>query len=382
MKTKKPAFLSSSQCHKILRTWWILQKKGAVKESLSVGDMKKWLAVGVMALGTSGLLMMRGTKSAVAAPQAPSRELAPLQLIQRIPVPGVAGRIDHFTAFPKRRLLIFAALGNNSMEIVNTFEAKVVQSIKGLNEPQGVLYVPGFDKIFVANAGTGTVKVYDGKTYALRTSIELGAESDTDNLRWDEDSKRVFVGIVGGIAMIDAATETHVGKDLKGSGGHSESFQLEKKGSRIFVNVPDDGSVVNVIDRKTGELTKWGLNGVKANYPMALDEDNHRLFVVTRRPPFVMVLDTDTGREVARVSVGGSCDDVYYDAERKRIYAIGGEGFISAIQQNDPNHYTLSANIPTTVGVRTGVFFGTSLYVGVPAAGLEPAQIWNYGVPE
>jgi hypothetical protein len=66
--------------------------------------------------------------------------------------------------------------------------------------------------------------------------------------------------------MIDAVTETYVGKDLKGSGGHSESFQLEKKGSRIFVNVPDDGSVVNVIDRKTGELNKWGLNGVKANY--------------------------------------------------------------------------------------------------------------------
>jgi len=344
--------------------------------------MKNLLAVGMVALGTLGVLMMRNTKSAVAASQAPSRELAPLQLIQKIPVPGVAGRIDHFTAFPKRRLLIFAALGNNSMEIVNTFEAKVVQSIKGLNEPQGVLYVPGFDRIFVANAGSGVVKVYDGKTYALRKSIALGAESDTDNLRWDEDSKRVFVGIVGGIAMIDAATEAHVGKDLKGSGGHAVSFQLEKKGSRIFVNVPEDGSVVNVIDRKTGELTKWDLNGVKANYPMALDEDDHRLFVVTRRPPFLMVLDTNTGKEVARVPIGGSCDDVYYDAERKRIYAIAGEGFISVVQQHDPDHYALSANIPSAIGVRTGIFYGTSLYVGVPAGGLEPAQIWNYGVPE
>ena len=344
--------------------------------------MKKLIAVAVVALGTFGLLTMRSPKTAVAAPQAPTRELAPLQLIQKIPVPGVAGRIDHFTAFPKRRLLIFAALGNNSMEIVNTFEAKVVQSIKGLNEPQGVLYVPGLDKIFVANAGSGVVKVYDGKTYALRKSIDLGAESDTDNLRWDEDSKRVFVGVVGGIAMIDAATETYVGKDLKGSGGHSESFQLEKKGSRIFVNVPEDSSVVNVIDRKTGELTKWRLNGVKANYPMALDEDDHRLFVVTRRPPFLIVLDTDVGKEVARVPIGGSCDDVYYDAERKRIYAIAGEGFISVVQQNDPDHYTLSANIPSAIGVRTGIFYGTSLYVGVPAGGLEPAQIWNYAVPE
>jgi DNA-binding beta-propeller fold protein YncE len=323
---------------------------------------------------------MRGAGPVAA--QAPSRELAPLQLIQRIPVPGVSGRIDHFTAYPKRRLLIFAALGNNTVEIVNTFEGKVVRSLTGLNEPQGVLYVPEFDKIFVANAGSGTVNVFDGKTYALRKSIPLGEESDTDNLRWDETSKRVYVGILGGIAMIDPASEAHVGSDLKGSGGHSESFQIEKKGTRVFVNVPSDDSVVNVIDRKTGELTKWTLNGAKANYPMALDEDNHRLFVVTRRPPLVVVLDTDTGKEVARVPVGASCDDVYFDAERKRIYALGGEGFISVVQQNDPNHYSLSANIPSEVGVRTGIFFGTNLYVGVPAAGLEPAQIWNYGVPD
>src|SRR6266576_1431477 len=215
MSRKRPLFSSTNQSPEILRTRWILQKKEAVKESLSGGDMKKWLAVGVVALGTLGLLMMRSTKSAVAAPQVASRELAPLQLIQKIPVPGVAGRIDHFTAFPKRRLLIFAALGNNSMEIVNTFQAKVVQSVKGLDEPQGVLYVPGLDKIFVANAGSGVVKVYDGKTYALRKSIALGEESDTDNLRWDEDSKTVFVGIVGGIAMINAVTEAHVGKDLR-----------------------------------------------------------------------------------------------------------------------------------------------------------------------
>jgi len=342
--------------------------------------MRKLYAMLVILVSALAVFVMSGR--APKAAQAPAHELAPLQLIQRIPAPGVTGRIDHFTAYPKRRLLIFAALGNNTVEVVNTFEAKVVQSIKGLDEPQGVLYVPGFDKIFVANAGNGTVKVYDGKSYVLRKSISLGEEADTDNLRYDEASKRVFVGIVGGIAMIDAATETHVGKDLKGSGGHSESFQLEKKGSRVFVNVPDDENIVNVIDRKTGELTKWGLNGAKANYPMALDEDDHRLFVVTRRPPFVIVLDTDSGKEVARVPVGGSCDDVYFDVERKRIYALGGEGFISVVQQNDPDHYTLSANIPTTVGVRTGIFFGTSLYVGVPAAGLEPAQVWNYGVPE
>jgi DNA-binding beta-propeller fold protein YncE len=226
----------------------------------------------ILALVAIAFLTSCGTAPTADTTPATAARTQPLQLIQRIPVPGVAGRIDHFTAYPKRRLLIFAGLGNNSVEIVNTFEAKVVHSIKGLNEPQGVLYVPEFDKIFVANAGSGKVNVYDGKTYALRKSIELGEESDTDNLRYDEASKRVFVGIVGGIAMIDAVTEAHVGKDLKGSGGHSESFQLENKGSRVFVNVPDARANMElwsarIEDAPTHALTRRGIDGPQIQVP-------------------------------------------------------------------------------------------------------------------
>jgi hypothetical protein len=170
----------------------------------------------------------------------------------------------------------------------------------------------------------------------------------------------------GAIAMIDPVTEAHIGKDVKTGGGHPESFQLEKKGSRIFVNVPDDDNVVEVLDSKGGEMTKWELNAAKASFPMALDEHNHRLFIVIRRPPFLMVLDTETVKKVTRVPAAASRDDVYFDAERKRIYGIGGEGFISVFQQNNPDHCALTANI--------------LIAVGVPAAGLEPAR--KYGIME
>jgi hypothetical protein len=236
----------------------------------------------------------------------------------------------------------------------------------------------------VANAGNGVVNVYDAKTWNLRKSISLGDESDTDNLRYDETTKQVFVGIVGGLAMIDAATEAHVG-DLKGSGGHTESFQLEKNGSRVFANVPADDSVVNVIDRKTGVLAKWSLNGAKANFPMILDESNRRLFVITRAPPLVVVLNTDTGKEVARVRVKAASDDAYFDSARKRIYVICGEGYISVIQQNDPDHYALIENIPTITGARTGGLLGANLYVGVPSGATgatDPAQLWVYQAQE
>jgi DNA-binding beta-propeller fold protein YncE len=306
--------------------------------------------------------------------------LQPLQLEEQIPVPHVAGRLDHFSADVKRKRLFISALGNNTVEVIDTFQGKVIHSIPGLSQPQGPLYVPGFDKLYVANAEDGKVRVFDGATYALKTTIDFG--KDPDNLRYDAASKKVFVGFGeddGGIAMIDPATDERVGPVLK-TEGHPEAFQVEASGTHVFVNVPDAGNVVESIDRKTGAVTKWPLTGLRGNYAMALNEADHRLFTITRKTPMLVVLDTTTGKEVARLRAAGECDDVYFDEGRKRIYVIGAEGFISVFQQNDPDHYELVASVPSAVGIRTGFFYGKRdrLYVGVPAKGSEPAQVWTF----
>lgn len=312
----------------------------------------------------------------------PARELSPLQHVEKITVPAIVGRIDHFTADAKRSRLIFSALGNNTVEIVDYHAGISIGSIKGLNQPEGALYVPEFDKLFVGNYGDGTVKIYDGNKYTFLGSVEFS--SDADNLRWDEVSKRVFVaygeGANGGIGMIDPATDKHIGNDFKTVGGHPEGFQIEKKGSRIFVNVPGDGGVIQVLDRKGGTLTKWALNGARGNFAMVLNEDDHRLFTITRKPPLLIAIDTETGKEVARVPVAGECDDAHFDSRRKRIYVVGAEGFISVVQENDPDHYELIQNVPLAVGARTGYFHERldRFYLGVPAKGIEPAQVWTY----
>ena len=127
-------------------------------------------------------------------------------------------------------------------------------------------------------------------------------------------------------------------------------------------------------------VAKWPLTGLRGNYAMALNEADHRLFTVTRKTPMLVVLDTTTGKEVARLRAAGECDDVYFDEARKRIYVIGAEGFISVFQQNDPDHYELVASVPSAVGVRTGFFYAKRdrLYVGIPAKGSEPAQVWTF----
>jgi hypothetical protein len=327
------------------------------------------------AIGALSILSVRNLHA-----QTPSRTILPLQLEEQIPVPGVAGRLDHFTADAKRKRLFVSALGNNTVEVIDVFSGKVIHSIKGLAQPQGPLYVADVDKLYVANAEDGKVRVYDGASYALRKTIDFGA--DPDNMRYDAASKRVFVGFGeedGGIAMIDPSTDERVGQVYK-TGGHPESFQVEASGAHIYANVPDAGNVVESIDRKTGAVTKWPLKGLRGNYAMALNEEDHRLFTITRKTPMLVVFNTETGAEVARIQAAGESDDAFFDASRKRIYEIGGEGFISVFQQNDPDHYELLANVPTGVGIRTGYFFAKRdrFYVGVPAKGNEPAQVWTY----
>jgi len=340
--------------------------------------MKKWLVASLAAVAALGVLTMRGTKNALA--QTPARDLLPLQLEEQIPVSGVAGRLDHFTADAKRKRLFVSALGNNTVEVIDVFAGRVIHSIKGLAQPQGPLYVPGVDKLYVANAEDGKVRVYDGATYILRKTIEFG--EDPDNLRYNEGSKTVFVGFGeedGGIAMIDPRTDARIGRVYK-TGGHPESFQVEASGERIYANVPDAGNVVESIDRQSGVVTKWPLKGLRGNYAMALNEADHRLFTITRKTPMMVVLNTETGGEVARLRAAGECDDVFFDASRKRIYVIGGEGIISVFQQNDPDHYELISNVPSGIGIRTGYFFAKRdrFYVGVPAKGSEPAQVWTF----
>ncbi len=340
--------------------------------------MKKMFAICCMAAGiAAGAYWCHGQRKVV---RAAARDVSPLQLEEQIPVAGVAGRLDHFSADVKRKRLFVSALGNNSLEVIDTFAAKVIHSIKDLGQPQGPLYLAEFDRLYVANAGDGKVRVFDGATYALLKTIDFGV--DPDNMRYDPTSKMVFVGFgeeQGGIAMIDPKTDERVGKILK-TDGHPESFQVEGKGSRVFVNVPDADNVVESFDRKTGVVTRWPLQGLKGNYAMALNEDDHRLYTVTRKIPMMVVLDTESGKEIARLPAAGECDDVYFDASRKRIYVIGAQGFISVFQQNDPDHYELVENVPSNVGVRTGFFYAKRdrLYVGVPAHGNEPAQVWTY----
>lgn len=319
----------------------------------------------------------RVVSAATARPLAEQEGNQALVQVATIPLDGVEGRIDHFGVDLKGQRLFVSALGNNTVEVLDLRANQRIHTISGLREPQGVLFVPEFNKVFVANARGGTVVVFDGAN--LKPEGEVHYSDDADNVRYDPQARRVYVGYGdGALGAIDAAAGQRLA-DVKLE-AHPESFQLETSGPRIFVNVPDAGQIA-VIDRaKQAVVARWPVKRGRANFPMALDEADHRLFVTCRRPPELMVLDTASGKTLVTLPVVGDADDTFYDAARRRIYVSGGEGAISVVQQQDTDHYRAIGRVSTAVGARTSRFVpGLSrLYVAVPHRGSQKAEIRVY----
>jgi DNA-binding beta-propeller fold protein YncE len=309
-----------------------------------------------------------------------TKQTSALRRVQTIPLPEVEGRIDHLAVDLADERLFVAALENNTLEVVDLTTGKRVDQVGDLQEPQGVAYVPATHRLIVSEGGGSSADIYDARSLKLVDRVELG--SDPDNVRYDPAIDRAYVGYGGGAAsalgVIDLKTGTKVSV-IKLS-GHPESFQLERNGKRIFVNVPDSGAVEVVSRNKGTVVATWPIKGASENFPMALDEADHCLFVGTRSPARLLVLDTETGKTVANLGSVGDADDIFYDAKAKRIYVSGGDGAIRVFAQKDADHYVSLGEVSTAAGARTSLFVPKSrrLYVAVPDYGSQQAAISVY----
>ncbi len=329
------------------------------------GLPRRLLAATVMLAG----LMSSALPAGAGTPQ-------PLVLEQKIPLGKVSGRIDHLTVDLPRQRLFVAELGNNSLSVVDLAAGKLLRRIGGLAEPQGVAYDPVSDTVFVADAGDGVVHRFAGAELTSLDPIRLG--DDADNVRLAPKDGKVVVGYgEGALALISAASGKLEAKIPLP--GHPESFQLERDGPRIFVNVPDAQGII-VVDRTTGrQVASWGIADAGANFPMALDEASGRLLTVYRRPALLAVFDTRSGAPLARLPACGDTDDVFVDARRQRVYLSCGAGFLEVIQQRGDAYEEL-ARIPTLAGARTALFVPERdrLYLAARASSSEGAAVWIF----
>jgi hypothetical protein len=314
-----------------------------------------------------------------------AQDRLPLQRVQTIPMPGVLGRLDHLGVDIEGGRLFAAALGDrqNTVEVIDLKLGKRISSIRGQSMPQGVFYSADFKKLFVANGRDGTVKILSGDNFQLLDNLPVGAGAD--HVGYDQNTKYVYVGTsipnprAGALAIIDTQTDKQIGSIPTES--RPGGIKIETSGPRIFVTL---GGVpkVGVVDREKRQVTAtWPLTGVSSVVALAFDETHRRLFGGTRNPSMLIVLDTESGKQVAQLEGVEGIDDLWYDAERGRIYASGGRGasagFIYVYQQRDADRYELTGKVPTRANAQTSIWVPqlNRLYVSASANDREEAAI-------
>lgn len=312
----------------------------------------------------------------------------PLKLVATIPLPGLHdGDFDHFAPDPDGHRLFLTGEENEKVLVFDTEANKLVHTIEDVKAPHAILYRKDLKKMFIVAGDASAVQVYDADSYKMGAEIKVSI--DADSIAYDPATHYMYV-VNGGreahtpyslISVIDTNTSEKV-RDIKINTNHVEAVVLEKSGSRLFCNLTGL-SAVGVMDR-TGSALKatWPLpEGDKANVAMALDESNHRLFVVTRNPGKLIVMNSETGKVVTSLDAVGMVDDMSYDAQHKRLY-LAGDGAVDVFEQKDADHYSLLAKIPGSFRAKTGLFVPelNRYYLAVPHHEKQDAEVRVYEI--
>ena len=317
-----------------------------------------------------------------------AQDHAPLKLVETIPLPGLKdGDFDHFAPDVDGHRLFLTGEENEKVLVLDTSTNKLVHTMEDVKAPHAILFRKDLKKLFVVEGDASAVKVYDSENY--RPVGEIKVSIDADSIAYDAATHQLYV-VNGGreahtpyslISVIDTDNAKKL-RDIKINTNHVEAIVLEKSGPRMFLNLTGL-SAVGVMDRNKAALNAtWPLPaGDKLNVAMAFDEADHRLFVVTRNPGKLIVLNSDSGKVVAELPAVGMVDDMSYDAQHKRLY-LAGDGSLDVFEQKDADHYALLAKIPGAFRAKTGILVPelNRYYLAVPHHENKEAEVRVYEV--
>ena len=317
-----------------------------------------------------------------------AQEPVPLKLVATIPLPGLQdGDFDHFAPDVDGHRLFLTGEENGKVLVLDSSTNKLIHTMEDVKAPHAIFYRKDLKKLFIVEGDASAVKVYDSDSYKLLDEIKVSV--DADSIAYDPATNYLYV-VNGGreahtpyslISVVDTNSSKKL-RDIKINSNHVEAIVLEKGGPRMFCNITGRNAV-GVLDRNKSALTAtWPLPaGDTQNVAMALDEANHRLFVVTRKPGKLIVLNSDSGKVIADLPAVGFVDDMSYDAKQRRLY-LAGDQFVDVFEQKDPDHYALLAKIPGSFRAKTGILVPelNRYYLAVPHHEQKDAEVRVYEV--
>jgi len=290
---------------------------------------------------------------------------APLELKQTIESKGKSGKLDHAALDAKRGRLLMANKVNNTVDILDLKESKLLRQIPNQSGAQGIAVAADLDRVYVALGTGGFCNMFDGQDYKLLKTHKFA--DDADNVRYDPRTHLVYVAHAEkSLGVLDGKT-LELRADVK-LPGMPEGFEVEKARPRMYLNIPTPPQVVVLDTDKNEVVTQYPVKLASNPVPLGLDEANHRLFLGCRKAPMIVVMDSESGKEITSVPIPSGVDDLFYDAQRKQIYASCGEGFLAVVRQVDADHYEPLAKLPTVKDAKTCYFDpdGSRLYLLVP----------------
>lgn len=310
----------------------------------------------------------------------------PLTLQRTIQLPGITGKFDHFAFDPVGKRLFIAATGNHSVEVVDVTTGKVLQSIAGLGKPHGLAWVAATNSLYISDGALAQLFVYNSHSESqLTLAGKLKLSDDADDMVYNESTHLLFVGTGGSdsanpaqIAVVDTVKFSLLATILVAT--HPEALEVDAQGRRIFANIAASSEIA-VIDGAGKAITNhWKLTGASDNVPLAFDEKHRLIYVACRKPATLLVIDSDSGKEISRVPTGGGADDLFYDASLRRVYVVSGAGEVHAYQVDAYKKLQPLGILHTAPGAKTALFVPPQslLYVGVPAIDGHDAEIRVY----
>jgi hypothetical protein len=304
-----------------------------------------------------------------------------LELKGMIPLgKGKNGNLDHLAHDAKRDRLFVANKANNTLDIVDLKAGKLLKQVRDQGGIQGIAYAADLDRVIVGLGTGGFCNIFDGEKYGLLKTVKFA--DDSDNVRYNPATHLVYVAHAEkALGVINV--QTYEQKPDITLPGAAEGFQIETKRPRLYLNVPSPAEVLVIDTDKNAILERFPVKMAGAHHPLALDEANHRVFIGCRKKPMVVIMDSESGKEITGVDIPGDIDDLFFDAKTKRLYASCGDGAIAVLRQVDPDKYETVEIVKTAKGAKTSYLDTASgrLFLAVPRQEGKPGpEVWVYQV--
>jgi hypothetical protein len=307
-------------------------------------------ACGLLALATCG------------APEPSSAQdvpAGPVRIAGHTDLPGYSGDFDHFAIdLPDNRLFL-AGEDGGVIEVFDLTTGALQKTVPGFEAPHSLLYLPRTGELVVV--ADQKSRVLDARSLTEKRVLDLGAGADS--MAYDEPRRRAYV-VTGGkdvhmqttaLVEFDPYSGKHYG-ETQLDGDHTEALAVEQSGDGIFINQTDK-NLLDVIDKKTHAIkVRWKIKEAEQNAPLAYDERTRRLFVVTRKPGKLAILNADTGETVQAFDAPSRVDQVIWDPDNRRIFVCGGDGHLAVFEQDDADHYRELTLVDTPPASKTGIF--------------------------